>query len=270
MNYNLSIHDESIGAFNFPAGEMHVKINNDVLNTSAVNLLWEWRGHDDIIRFLLITNALKKARVKINSLHIPYFPFAPQDRINVRGEPLSVEVMANVVNQAQAERVYVTDPHSDVVAALVNNIVVVYQHEVFADYFRNRTGFVLVSPDGGALKKIYKLANIVGPCDVLECSKIRNVMDGSLGEARINNWKDEYADKELIIVDDICFGGLTFINIAKKLKELSRRFDKTTSDSYEDKYAKVTLMVTHGFFNKGLQVFDGLIDRIYTRKGFVK
>ena len=33
---------------------------------------------------------------------------------------------------------------------------------------------------------------------------------------------------------------------------------------------KIVLMVTHGFFTKGLKVFDGLIDEIYTRKGKIE
>ena len=67
-------------------------------------------------------------------------------------------------------------------------------------------------------------------------------------------------DKTLFyIVDDICDGGRTFIEIAKYLKE---------ADSIDS--SRIHLMVTHGFFTKGLGVFDGLIDHIYTRKGKIK
>lgn len=50
--------------------------------------------------------------------------------------------------------------------------------------------------------------------------------------------------------------GGTFIAIAKELKK--------------HKPKQIVLMITHGFFTKGLEVFDGLIDEIYTRKGKVK
>jgi len=57
-----------------------------------------------------------------------------------------------------------------------------------------------------------------------------------------------------IIVDDICDGGRTFIELAKCLKPACD---------------KVYLYVTHGIFSKGLDVFDGLIDHIWTANSFL-
>jgi ribose-phosphate pyrophosphokinase len=48
------------------------------------------------------------------------------------------------------------------------------------------------------------------------------------------------------MVDDICDGGRTFIELAKELRGMGAE--------------KVHLYVTHGFFTKGLSVFDGIID----------
>ena len=113
----------------------------------------------------------------------------------------------------------------------------------------------LLSPYGGALKKIYKLAAICKPIGVVECSKIRNVSSGEI--IGVNVPFHMGVATNFVIVDDICDGGRTFTEIAKVLK--TKNPDN-----------KVILMVTHCFFTKGLEVFDGLIDEIYTRKGKVK
>ena len=57
-----------------------------------------------------------------------------------------------------------------------------------------------------------------------------------------------------VITDDICDGGYTFIKVAEQLK--AKGADK------------VVLFVTHGIFAKGLDVFDGLIDHVFTTDSF--
>ena len=43
-----------------------------------------------------------------------------------------------------------------------------------------RSALTLLSPDGGALKKIYKLSQHLGGIEVIECSKRRDVKTGKL------------------------------------------------------------------------------------------
>ena len=66
------------------------------------------------------------------------------------------------------------------------------------------------------------------------------------GEEFHKNYTNPY-----IIVDDICDGGRTFIEIAKVIR----------NEIYND--ARVELYVTHGIFSKGMEVFEGLIDKIF-------
>ena len=54
--------------------------------------------------------------------------------------------------------------------------------------------------------------------------------------------------KSVLIADDICDGGRTFIELAKVLKERGA--------------AHIHLHVTHGIFSKGKAVFEGLIDTV--------
>jgi ribose-phosphate pyrophosphokinase len=61
-------------------------------------------------------------------------------------------------------------------------------------------------------------------------------------------------NKSVLIVDDICDGGRTFIEAAKLL--------------YIEGVNNVYLYVTHGLFTKGIQIlYDAGIKRIFTYKG---
>jgi ribose-phosphate pyrophosphokinase len=240
----------------FPCGEMHIDLDTTWIEGNFIHVAFTFRKNEDIIELLLVCDAIKRAGAILNKLTIPYVPFARQDRINTNGECFSLAVFASLINGLNAREVLVTDPHSDVVAALINNCRIFPQHEVFVGWLDGKSDFYLVSPDGGALKKIYKLAERVNCLGVIECSKNRNVKTGEITGVKV------YADgrpaegKDCYIVDDICDGGRTFIEVAKELKKLNPR--------------KIVLMVTHGFFTKGLSVFDGLIDEIITKEGKIK
>jgi len=63
--------------------------------------------------------------------------------------------------------------------------------------------------------------------------------------------------KDLIIIDDICDGGATFINIAKHFRE-----------NYGDLKGKIYLIVTHGIFSKGTTELGQYFDGIYTTNSY--
>lgn len=236
--------------FNFPVGEKHIEI---LKNESVVSINWEYENDSEVFEMLLLCDALKRIRVEIENLYIPYVPYSRQDRINKIGEPLSISVFCKIINQIEAKNVYVIDPHSDVTTALINNVIVKGQCDIFSDLLKDCRDSLLICPDAGALKKVYKISKMCG-LSVIECSKKRDTNNGEISGVVVHS--EDLENKDCYIVDDICDGGRTFIEIAKALKEKNAR--------------KVVLMVTHGFFTKGIGVFDGLIDEIYTRKGNVK
>ena len=110
---------------------------------------------------------------------------------------------------------------------------------------------MLISPDGGALKKIYKVSEYLGGVEVVECSKSRDVKTGKLSGFKV--YSEDLEGKDCLIVDDICDGGGTFIGLAAELKNKNA--------------GKLYLAVSHGIFSKG---FDSLrcFDKIFTTNSF--
>ncbi len=240
--------------FKFPAGELQVTVR--IKPNDFANILFEFENDEEIVELLLIADAIKRNGGILHNLVMPYVPFARQDRAANTGEAFSLKVFANLINSLGAANVIVTDPHSDVTAALIDNLVIIPQEAVVSKIVKeaNLGFFWLVSPDGGALKKIYKVAKAIGDKkSVIECSKLRDTETGEIRETVVH-CTSFYGDTA-VIVDDICDGGRTFIEIAKVLKQKGA--------------GRIILIVSHGLFTKGFEVFDGLIDEIYTRKGKV-
>ncbi|TDQ30169.1 ribose-phosphate diphosphokinase [Tenacibaculum caenipelagi] len=239
--------------FTFSGGEPHIKIISELENVTEVTITHRIQSFNDIGTLLLATNALKNMGIKKLHVVLPYFPAARQDRLMVSGEPLSVKVYADIINAQNYESVTIFDPHSEVTPALLNNCKVVDNHKFIEKITQQLSDdLLLISPDGGALKKIYKVAAHLQNYEVVECSKSRNVKTGQLTGFKV--YADDLQGKDCLIVDDICDGGGTFLGLAKELKA------KNAGNLY--------LAVSHGIFSKGFEELEKYFTKIFTTDSF--
>lgn len=236
-------------SFLFAGGEPHIKISDHFDVTKPVTITHRINSFNDLGLICITVDALKRMGVKEINLFIPYFPAARQDRVMVPGEPLSVKVYADIINAMALASVTIFDPHSEVTPALLNNCVTISNHEFIKQVIEKIGNEVkLISPDGGALKKIYKVSEFLGGAEVVECSKSRDVKTGKLSGFKV--YSEDLAGADCLIVDDICDGGGTFIGLAEALKAQNA--------------GKLYLAISHGIFSKGFEVFDPYFEQIFT------
>jgi len=239
-------------SFIFSGGEPHIKIKSDFDVSETVTITHRINSFNDFGLLLLAVDALKRMDVKLINVFIPYFPAARQDRVMISGEPLSVKVYADILNSLKLNKITVFDAHSEVTSALLDNCEVIPNHEFIAQVLKKIGNEVkLISPDGGALKKIYKVSEYLGGIDVVECSKSRDVKTGKLSGFKV--YDDDLQGMDCLIVDDICDGGGTFIGLAEELKKKNA--------------GKLFLAVSHGIFNKGFESMKAF-EKIFTTDSF--
>ena len=239
-------------AFVFNGGEPHIKIKEQQIG-DTVTITHRISSFNDMGLLLIATDALRRMGVRYINAFIPYFPAARQDRVMVAGESLSVKVYADMMNVQQYNQVTVFDPHSEVTPALLNNVKVIYNYEFVKTCIEKiNEEVVLISPDGGALKKIYKVSEYLGGVEVIECSKKRDVKTGQLSGFRV--YEDDLKGKHCMIVDDICDGGGTFLGLAEELKAKNA--------------GALSLVVSHGIFSKGVEVLTEQFDYVFTTNSF--
>lgn len=240
-------------SFMFSGGEPHIKISTALSISDEVWISHRINSFNDFGLLLLAIDALKRMGVEKISAFIPYFPAARQDRVMIPGEPLSVKVYADILNQFQLKEIVVFDAHSEVTPAVLNHCKVIPNHKFIKKVVEKIGSEVkLVSPDGGALKKIYKVSEFLQGVEVVECSKSRDVKTGQLSGFRVAS--DDLKEAACLIVDDICDGGGTFIGLAEELKR------KNAGDLY--------LSISHGIFSKGFESLSTIFKKIYTTDSF--
>lgn len=245
--------------FTFPGGEEHIRIDKEHsdLIESADNMLivGDMVSSSGILKTFLATDAVRSYNPKINiSLFAPYFPYARQDRRMISGEPFSVKIMSNLINEQKYNIVEIFDPHSDVTSALINNVNVITNapfinnvyHSIASKYGDNNC---IISPDAGAEKKVYNtISKLQLNTPIVCCTKKRDVVSGKILNSEIPSNSD-ITGKNCIILDDIIDGGYTFIELAKKLKQNGAN--------------KIILAISHGILSNGLDKLKENIDHIY-------
>lgn len=238
-----SISGSDIQFMSFPGGERHVRLPDlRVEDASAWQIEANIYTPQDIMDLLLLTDALRRmlpARAAL-ALVLPYVPYARQDRVALVGEPLSIKVFCSLINALEFDSVTVWDPHSEVTPALLNRVRVKpasnFVVQMIQDNPELLSRCVLVAPDAGARKRVEAVSQALGGRQVVYGGKKRDPLTGALSGFYVDG--DVPTDVPLLVVDDICDGGGTFIALAKVLRE------KTAQPLY--------LYVTHGLFTRGL------------------
>lgn len=238
--------------FVFNGGEPHIKILENLEGEKQITITTRIQHFNDLGLLLIAVDALKRMGIQYLNLVLPYFPAARQDRVMVVGESLSVKVYADIINAQNFQKITVLDPHSEVTPALLNNVQVVSNHAFVSQCLQHEKDYILVSPDGGALKKVYALSQYLGGKTVVECSKKRNVQTGELSGFTV--YEEDLKNQTCVIVDDICDGGGTFLGLATELKKKN--------------CGRLILIISHGIFSKGLVDLMTSFDKIYSSNSF--
>lgn len=239
--------------FIFPGGELHIKIKPDFDLSTNVTITQRLNSFNDLGLLCLAVDALQRMGAKLEDLIIPYFPAARQDRVMTKGEPLSVKVYAEIINNLHFKKILIFDAHSEVTPAVLNNCEVITNHKFIQKVIQEiGSKTLLISPDGGALKKVYKVSEFLGGIEVIECSKSRDVKTGALTGFKV--YSNDLEGQDCLIIDDICDGGGTFIGLADELKNKNA--------------GKLYLAVSHGIFSKGFKNLN-CFERIFTTNSFI-
>ena len=240
----------------FPAGEVTARLTDISRIESPFLIRCDFRSYDDIFVALSTANAVRHARPDVFvRLLIPYFPSSRQDRVTDVGHSFDAQIVARVLSSGEFDEIVTWDAHSDVIGALFapGQFVNIQQHELLAHLVDDIHNPVLISPDAGAEKKTRKIAEYLG-APMIQASKIRDVITGNLSGAEIT-YDSRCDEKNMVIVDDICDGGRTFINLAEAIKK-----------QYNVK--SLHLVVTHGIFSKGKQVLLDVFDSVQAANDF--
>lgn len=230
-------------------GEQNPKLLDHTVRDRLLDVHARLYNGDDVMELVMVVDAIRRQSPRQRlRLTMPYIPYARQDRVCNEGESLGVVAFAQIINSLNLNAVYVWDAHSDVAVAAIDRCYNVPAAE-FLYHVREvlPPSLSFVAPDAGAEKRVKQAADW---CRVkyITATKVREPHTGN-PIPHIESL-ETVGDGPLMIVDDICDGGRTFVNLGKVLQQ------KTSRPLY--------LYVTHGIFSYGTAELGKIFNRIYT------
>jgi ribose-phosphate pyrophosphokinase len=261
--------DAPFEAFNFPAGEAHIKLKEGLHETLGEYeyFIADVRGYNpqDLFHLAMWSDLLRTyandhgATVDLR-LIMPYLPGARADR----GTPFGAQVYADFINDLDLNKLIVLDPHSPVMVEELERWVPGYvtefpferiiKHEIqdATSDSKPQPYIGVIAPDKGAHNRAARAAKVMG-VPVYTAGKTRDFETGKLTGFHM---EDELPTTgRFLIVDDICDGGGTFIGLAEAIAKTNPHIG-------------IDLWVTHGIFSNGFDKLEDTFETIHTTNSF--
>lgn len=215
------------------------KLPQEVLDAAKIHVDWRFEREDEFFTLAQL-RALFASRPF--SLHVPYLPYARQDKVVGNDRTFALFPFAALLNSMELDEITAVDVHNpDLTKTIIDNFRNVVPDAIHHALIAKLNPDMLLFPDEGA-KTRYSYLFDARPHLVFE--KYRHQGSGQLQNHQLRTDVGSpfmLSDgMKLLIVDDICDGGATFLSIAKSLRA------KAKTDLH--------LFVTHGIFSKGREV----------------
>lgn len=229
----------------YPMGESHVEMVKEVQYGEDI-LVPDCSGFEDLMNLVTANRIVEHNDISGVTWVVPYFPFGRHDRRRSCMDGLELQLAIDMIRD-EGIRVVTFDPHSDVLGqlphipqcAIVNAVNTHVKDGLFP------TDVHIVIPDAGATKKAMEW---VGSRIWMQGHKYRDPATGQLSGFGVDCV--DFGGCPVLIVDDICDGGGTFLGLLDELKKKNA--------------GACTLMVTHGGFSKGQGLLTDAFDRVIT------
>lgn len=259
------VNDELVNVEKFPNNESRIFLDNvrkGIEHSENVFVKFKYLNDSDLIELFLIKKAIDEVNKENKNieLFIEYMPYSRQDRRD-SDMVFTLKYVTDFINCMNFSTIEVLEPHSDVTLALLNNSLPYKPANIYKEVIEmfNFTNFdikkdFILFPDTGALKRYEKYFK---GYKILVGSKVRDFETGKIKELSIIG-SENLNGSNVIIIDDLCSKGGTFILSGNKLKEINAN--------------KVYLVVTHcenSVFDGDILKENSPIDCIYTTDSII-
>lgn len=209
----------------YPDGFVYVKIDDPKDQTIKMRL----NTYEDLFVLNSIANWYKENN-SYCKLEIVCMPHGQHDQKFNPNEVNELKLICDFINNMKFEEVAVHAPHSDVTMALLNNsrridnsdfinkvLSILNSWETLTPNSSPMNNLILMSTDANGFKPLIKTANsIQWMGDTYSATKYRDPNQHALVQ-RID--REDFNGSDVLIIDDICCYGGTFVGLAKMLKE---------------------------------------------------
>lgn len=230
------------------------KLPEELLKKRFVMVKWDFDHEGEFMHLAQVKRLLDHAGVE-SSLNMPFLPYGRQDKQLLNDQCGALRVFAEMLNLLGFNKVFALDPHSHEAVKLIQNLQVQWPNTTINNSIDLCHPDLICFPDVGAKMRYSDLFSSRIP--TITFTKHRDPLTGQILKMS-SETEDQYKmiGKNILIIDDICDGGGTFVRAAKILNMCGAN--------------QIYLCTTHGIYSKGLAAMkEAGISRFFCRNGEV-
>lgn len=257
----IKLNGEQVPITVFPDGTHQVwKLTDSqieyVKTSKEIEVLWEFENQAEVFDIMQLLDLLVDRpyydRNQLLVLNCPYLPYARQDKDISNSSCFALTSLTSLL-LTSFQIVRVVDVHNlsffdDCNMFSIENT---FPIEVINSIVSKENVDLIVFPDEGAMKRYHGF--VPSGINFISAQKNRDQLTGAILGITIDSETVNKASS-VLVWDDICDGGGTFIGLASHIK-----------------VPKLMLYVSHGIFSKGTAcLFSAGYNKLFTRKGQVQ
>lgn len=225
---NLPLARELAGILNWPLGKLELTKFSD--GETYINVADDVKGknvfvlqscnhpcNDNLMELLILLDALKRLSPKKIVVVLPFYAYRRQEKKKQKGESITAQLVARLIETAGADKIFTIDIHSD---KILNFFKIPAKNleatSLFADYFKNfGSGLIVMAPDRGALPDTKRFAQKI-QARVSWAEKKRGARHDKIASMKFHG---DVKNKDVLIIDDEINTAGTLCEAAKLLKQ---------------------------------------------------
>jgi ribose-phosphate pyrophosphokinase len=249
----ITLNDELITPTIFPDKTSQVwKIPEHLYNHGSCIIVWDFENESELIQVLQLVDLMNSNVEKSHrgvKLVIPYLPYARQDKGVSNSSTFALTTFLNILYSYEGiDSIASIDVHNP---KLLNKDLHTNRQADLRRAISVSKPNLICFPDKGASERGYNVLDIPS----FNLMKKRNQLTGEI-EGLTTELPLSLSGQRVLIVDDLCDAGGTFIAAKKLLDSLG--------------VLSVSLYTTHGLYTKGLNILtEAGFDYIINYKGVV-
>lgn len=247
----IFINGNEVKQDSFSAGELKLTLT-PIKEDIPILIKWKYESDRELFTIACIRDFYKNNNC---TLVVDYFPHARMDRVKNPEDVFTLKVFCKMLNGINFDKVICLDVHSNVTPALVNNLYVNSPKAHIENVLTTigTENLTLFFPDEGAQKRYGEMFKDLPQAFGIkkrdwQTQKIKDYMVVGL---------ENIIGKRILIIDDICSYGNTFVNAAESLKKVGVKEIYLYVSHCEDAISKGNVF-TSGYF-EGIFTTNSLI-----------
>lgn len=240
---------------NFPDGHNHIELLGSFNKADKIHVITRIKNSDDLFIVKQICQILKDTCAAKICLDIVYLYTARMDRKMSLGEAFDLKIVVEDLVRLDVSGITILSIHNEFAFYnLLNQIgskggIFVDQGFSYLSEILKKEDYIICYPDEGSYKRCYD-----GRKECIICSKKRD-KDNNILYFKIEKAPKSIKNKRIIVIDDLCDGGGTFVGISSLL-----------SEKYPN--IKKDIFVTHAIQKSGIDKLSSSYDQVYITNSY--